>query len=64
VDTEFWWEKLWKSDHLEDLGIDAGLLLEYLCKTSRCEVHGWIDLAQVRQKYRAVVNTVMNLRVP
>jgi hypothetical protein len=24
----------------------------------------WIDLAQVRNQWRALVNTVMNLRVP
>jgi hypothetical protein len=25
---------------------------------------GWIDLAQNRNRWRALVNTVMNLRVP
>jgi hypothetical protein len=25
---------------------------------------GWIDLAEVREQWRALVNTVMNLRVP
>jgi len=29
-----------------------------------CEVVGWIHLAQDRDQRRAVVNTVMNLRVP
>jgi len=25
---------------------------------------GWIDVAQVRDRWRELVNTVMNLRVP
>jgi hypothetical protein len=29
-----------------------------------CDGMDWIDLAQDRNKWRAVVNTVMNLRVP
>ena len=33
MDTEFWWGNLRKSQHLDDLGIDAGILLENIFKT-------------------------------
>jgi hypothetical protein len=29
-----------------------------------CEGMGWIDLAQIRNKWQALVNAVMSLRVP
>ena len=29
-----------------------------------CEGVDWVDLAQVRDKWQALVNAVMNLRVP
>jgi len=55
---------LTERDHLEDLGVDG----EHTIKVGLQEVGwggmDWIDLAQVRDSWRALVNAVMNLRVP
>jgi len=62
VYTGFWWGKLRERDHLEDqarwednikIDLEVG-----------CEGMGRIDLAQDRDWWRALVNAVMNLRVP
>jgi hypothetical protein len=48
-------------DHLKDLGVDGRIILNLIFK----KLHGeWIDLAQNRDRWLAVVNEVMNLRVP
>jgi hypothetical protein len=48
---------------LEDLGLDGRIILKWILKKW---VGGmdWIDLAQDRDRWRALVNAVMNLRVP
>jgi hypothetical protein len=62
--TKFWWESPKERDHLEDRGIDVRmgsewiLLLAWLAGGVE-----WVQLAQDRDRWRAVVNTVMNLRV-
>jgi len=45
---------------LVDLGIDGGIILKRGFKKQ----NGGLDVAQDRQKCRALVSTALNLRVP
>jgi hypothetical protein len=47
---------------LEDQGVDGRIMLKCVFKKLDGDMD-WIDLAQDRDKLRAVVNTGMNLRV-
>jgi hypothetical protein len=47
--TGYWWGNLKERDHLGDPGVDG---------------MDWIELAQNRDRWRALVNVVMNLRIP
>jgi hypothetical protein len=56
-------ENLQEEEKLEDLGVQGKIILKY----SFAKWGGgmdWIDLAQDRDRWRAVVNAVMNLRFP
>jgi hypothetical protein len=64
VHTGFLWGDLREGDHLEDLR----RRWEDNIKMDLQEVGwggmDWIDMARDRDRWRAVVNAVMNLRVP
>jgi hypothetical protein len=64
VHTRFWWGDLREADHLEDLGVDGSIILKWIFKKWDGGGMDWIDMAQDRDRWRALVNAVMNLRVP
>jgi hypothetical protein len=63
VHTAFWWEDLREGDHLGDGGVDGRIILKWIFKTWDGGMD-WIELAQDRDRWRAFLNAVMNLRVP
>jgi hypothetical protein len=48
---------------LKDPGVDGRIILKWTCEKLDGGMY-WIDLAQDRDRWRALVNAVMNLRVP
>jgi len=64
VYTGFWWGNLRERDHLEDPGVDGGDKIEMDLQEAGCGGLDWIELAQDRDKWWALVNVVMNLQVP
>ena len=59
--TGFWWGNLRERDHLGEQDLEDNIKMDLQ------EVGGrgmdWMELAQDRDRWRALVNAVMNLRV-
>jgi hypothetical protein len=64
VHTGFWSGDLREGDHLEDLGVDGRIILKRHFREVGWGGMDWIDLAVDRNRWRALVNAVMYLRVP
>jgi len=58
---KIWWKTPKKTGHLE---YPDGRIILKLAFRKWVGKYGWIDLAQDRERWRALVNDVMNLRVP
>jgi hypothetical protein len=63
VHTGFCWGDLREGDHLGDPGVDGTITLKSIFKKWDGGMD-WIELAQDRDRWRTVVNAVMNHRVP
>jgi hypothetical protein len=63
VHMEFCWGNLTETGHLENLGAEGRIILKWTFKTYD-GVMTWIDLTQDRERWWALVNTVMNLGIP
>jgi hypothetical protein len=61
--TGFEWGSLREGDHVEDRGIVWRIILKWILEKGDGGVD-WINLAEDRDRWRVVVNAVVNLRVP
>jgi len=62
--TGFWWGNLIERDHLGRPGFRWEDNIKMYLQEVGCGGMNWIKLAQDRDRRRALVNAVMNLRVP
>jgi hypothetical protein len=61
----YWWENQKERDHWEDQQAGRWVNnIKMVLRETECDDMDWIDLAQDRDQWRALVNMVMNLQVP
>jgi hypothetical protein len=63
VHEGFWWGKLRERDHLEDPCVDGRIILRWIFRKWDRGMD-WIDLTPDRDRWLALVNSVMNVWVP
>jgi hypothetical protein len=59
----FCWGDLKERTHLGDLVLDGRKVLSWIFKKWVGGIMDWIDICQDKDRWRTVVNAVMNLRV-
>ena len=62
--TGFWWGNLRERDHCADPDVDGRIILRWIFRKWEVVCEDWMELAQDRDRWWALVSRVMNLRVP
>ena len=62
--TGLWWGHLREKDHLEDPGLEGRVILRWIFRKWDMRGMDRFDVAEDRNRWRALVNAVTNLRVP
>jgi len=63
VQTGFWRVGLREREHLEDTGIEGRIIVKMDLQEVGWRGMNWIDLPQDRDRWRTLVNSVMNFWV-
>jgi hypothetical protein len=58
-----WRETLEGGDHLGDIDVDVSIILKWIVWNNDVSMWTWFHVAQDIDQWRALVNTVMKLRV-
>jgi hypothetical protein len=62
--TGCWWGNLRERGHWGDPDVDGRIILRWIFRNLEWGVGDWMELVQDRGRWRALVSTVRNLRVP
>jgi hypothetical protein len=63
VCTAFWWGNLKERDHWGDPGVDGRIALRWIFQKVGCRGMDWLELAQDRDRWRALVDALINRRI-
>jgi len=59
----FWWGNLMERGHLDGTDIEGRIILKWISNKKDGDFV-WIDMAQNRDRWRAFVSVVVNVRCP
>jgi hypothetical protein len=64
VCTGCWWGSLRERGHWGDQDVDGRIILRWIFRNLEGVVRNWVELAQDRDRWRALVGTVRDFEIP